>query len=522
MAPLVAAASVAIGVGLGWRGVDVPAQLYRVTAFRAHGLALWDSQWFGGHWALSYSLLYPPLAAIAGVATVTIVAAAGATLAFERLAAGRLGTGATPAVLVFALSTVVSSAIGQWAFLAGEALGLAACWAASRRRITTAAAMALAASLTSPLAGLFVAMAMAAWVLGTRRRPRPWGAIPVGLAAAGPIGAAAVLFPGEGRMPYPVTDYGWEMVIAAALWLIAGRARPVLRAGVLVFVAVATVSVLVPSPLGGNVGRMEDVLALPLAVGLLWPVGPATRRLVLPLVAVPLFLSQWGPAWGAMTGDPGQAATHRSFYAPLLGALARAGAGQPAGRVEVVPTEFHWEADYVAPFVPLARGWERQLDEADDPLFYGGAGPLDVSSYRAWLVDNGVRYVALPHAPLDFAGTAEARLVAAGVPGLDLVWASPQWRLYRVDGSPGIVPAPARLLSQDGGRVVVTTPRAGPVLVRVHYSPDWQVGPGQGCVAPAPDGGGGGAWVEVEAPRAEVFSLHLTLFSRGPACPAGR
>ena len=76
-------------------------------------------------------------------------------------------------------------------------------------------------------------------------------------------------------MPYPATDYAWEMVIAGAIWLIAGRARRVVRAGALVFAAVATVAVLIPSPLGGNVGRMEDALALPLAVGLLWPVGRA-------------------------------------------------------------------------------------------------------------------------------------------------------------------------------------------------------------------------------------------------------
>jgi hypothetical protein len=557
-APLVAAASVVVSIALGWRGVDAPAQLYRVAAFRAHGLALWDSQWFGGHWTLNYSLLYPPVAATIGVATVTVLAAAAAALAFERLASAHLGRGATPAALVFAVSTVVSSAIGQWPFLAGEALGLAACWTASRRRWTAAAALALATSLTSPLAGLFVAMAMVAWLLASRGATRPWAAIAVALAAAGPIAAAAILFPGQGPMPYPVEDYGWEMIVAAAIWLLAGRTRRVLRAGVLVFAAVATLAVLVPSPLGGNVGRMEDALALPVAIGLLWPLaastrplvlplrrlvalprrlvprlspgarplvlplGPAARWLVLPLVAVPLVLSQWGPAWGAMTSDPGQASTHRSFYAPLLAALAQASAGQPAGRVEVIPTEFHWEADYVAPVMPLARGWERQLDEADNPLFYGGASHLEAASYRSWLVDNGVRYVAVPHAPLDFAGTAEARLVAAGVPGLDLIWQTAEWRLYRVDGSAGIVAAPARLLRQNGDRVVVIAPAPGPVLVRVRYSPDWQVGTGQGCVARGPSAAGGGDWVEVEVPRAETFSLRLALFSGRRPCPAGR
>ena len=191
--------------------------------------------------------------------------------------------------------------------------------------------------------------------------------------------------------------------------------------------------------------------------------------------------------------------------------------------MEVVPTEFHWEADYVAPAMPLARGWERQLDEADNPLFYGPAAHLNAASYRAWLVDNGVRFVAVPHARLDFAGISEARLVAAGVPGLDLIWRSPQWQLYRVEGSPGIVSAPARLQSDSGDRIVVTTPQPGAVLVRVRYSPDWQLAAGEGCVGPEPAEGGiaGGAWIKVRVPKAEVFVLRLALFSARGACPAG-
>jgi hypothetical protein len=473
------------------------------------------------------------VAAVAGVATVTVVAAAVAALAFERLAAGHLGSGARPAALVFAISTVVSAAIGQWPFLAGEALGLAACWAASRRKWVTAAALALGATLMSPLAGLFVAMAMAAWFLACRRR-QPWGTAGVVLAALAPIAAAAVLFPGQGRMPYQATDYAWEIVVAAALWAIASGHR-VVRAGALVFAAVATAAVLVPSPLGGNVGRMEDALALPLAVGLLWPLRPRpapqwprpprarpvlptrwARRLVLPAVAGPLLLSQWGPAWGAMTSVSGQASTQRSYFTPFAAALTMAAAGGPAGRVEVVPTEFHREAVYVAPVMPMARGWERQLDEADNPLFYSHPSHLNAATYRTWLLDNGVRFVAVADAPLDFSGRAEARLVAAGVPGLQLIWRSTHWRLYRVEDSFGIVAAPARLIADDGTRVVVSTPAPGPVLVRVRYSPDWQLASGQGCVtadATAP-GVDGGMWIRVTVPRAEEFSLSLSLSLR--------
>jgi hypothetical protein len=517
--------------------VDLPAQLYRVASFRAHGLAIWDSQWFGGHWTLSYSVLFPAVAAVSGVAAITVVSAAVAALAFDRLAVAHLGAGGRPASVVFAVSTVVQSAIGQLPFLAGEALGLGACWAASRNRWTAAAVLALGASLTSPLAGAFVLVAMAGWVLARWAPGRgvgrlgsaspPFGTGPllgasaVILAGAAPFAVTALLFPGQGHMPYPGVDYAWEMAVAAGLWVIAGPGPRSVRSGLLVYAAAATAAELIPSAVGGNIGRLEDVMALPLAVGLLWPHRALGRRLVLPLVAVPLLLSQWGPAWGAMTSNASQPSTHRAYFTPLMAALTRAAAAGPAGRVEVVPTEFHWESVYVAPVMALARGWERQLDEADAPLFYGSTAGLDAAAYRSWLVDDGVRFVALPDAPLDPAGQAEARLVAAGVPGLQLVWHSAHWRLYQVQGSSGIVAGPARLVRQDGDQVTVSTPRPGPVLVRVRYSPDWELTAGAGCVAPAPASPGvqgDGTWVRVVASAAEQFTLRLSLLAHHRGC----
>ena len=117
----------------------MPAQLYRVGSFRAHGLTVWDNQWFGGNWTLNYSVLFPALAGLAGVAVVTVSAAVVAALAFDRIARSELGTGGRPAAVVFAVSTAVQSAIGQLPFLTGEAFGLGACWAALRERWQPAA-----------------------------------------------------------------------------------------------------------------------------------------------------------------------------------------------------------------------------------------------------------------------------------------------------------------------------------------------------------------------------------------------
>lgn len=515
VAPLLAAAVVSLSEATGRKGVDLAASVYRVDAFRHRGFALWDFSWYGGHWTLGYSVLYPPLAAVAGITLVTVVSAAIAALAFDWLVRPGLGSGGWPASLVFAVGTLVSAAIGQLPFLAGEALGLLAVCALVGRRWPSATGLALLSTLMSPLSGAFVALAAAAWAFAGRSSWRPRAGPAGAVVAAGllPTGVTAVLFPGEGPMPYPVGDYAWEVVVAAVVAALAWRRAPAVRSGALLLIAAATFAELVPSALGGNVGRIEDALALPLGVGLAW-----TRlRVLVPVLAVPLALSQWVPAWGALTRIPAAPSTTAAFFSPLDRVLARDGLTGPAGRVEVVPTAYHWEAAYVAPTMPLARGWERQLDEADNPLFYGGR--LTPASYRAWLLDNGVRFVALPSAPLDMAGTAEGALVRSGrVPGLRLVWSSPDWRLYAVAGSTGITAGPGALVHAGGGRMVIDTSGPGRLLLRVRYSPDWGLVAGSGCIRRAD-----GTWMALDVGRPERVTLALSLPPlHPPSCRSGQ
>ena len=54
------------------------------------------------------------------------------------------------------------------------------------------------------------------------------------------------------------------------------------------------------------------------------------------------------------------------------------------GRIEIPLTEHHFEAAYVARAVPLARGWERQLEIAANPLFYEPGLDADRLSARLW------------------------------------------------------------------------------------------------------------------------------------------
>ena len=120
----------------------------------------------------------------------------------------------------------------------------------------------------------------------------------------------------------------------------------------------------------------------------------------------------WSPIVEAFDGSANGPSSTAAYYKSLIGELDLLTRGQPV-RVEIPPTVHHWESAYVAPVFPLARGWERQLDVAYNTLFYAG-GPLRAPAYRSWLLANGVSYVALPDAPLDYAALAEGALLRSG------------------------------------------------------------------------------------------------------------
>ena len=111
----------------------------------------------------------------------------------------------------------------------------------------------------------------------------------------------------------------------------------------------------------------------------------------------------------------GNESTSASYYAPVLGFLARVQA-PPASpvRVEVPLTRSHWEAALLAPTVSLARGWEKQLDTRyDEVLLEPG---LTAAGYSRWLHEQAVSYVALPDTPLDPSSAQEGRLIRRGLP----------------------------------------------------------------------------------------------------------
>jgi hypothetical protein len=470
---------------------DLAAQEYRADL----GLVLWDNGWYAGHHMPGYSVLFPPLAALLGPRLVGALSAVAAAAVFERLA--RDSDGARPAALWFAVATVTTLITGRLTFALGLAIGLGAVLAAARARHGWACALAALASLASPVAGVFVALAAAAWWLDRRR----WW--PVALAASGvaPAAALAIAFPEGGSFPFVGSSFWPALAAAIAVAVVIPRDARVVRIGVALYALAMVASFVLETPMGGNVVRLGALFAGPLVTALLW----RRNRRVVYLLAPALLYWQWvAPVddWARARGD---ASVHERYYDGVLGFLG-AQRGGPF-RVEIPFTDNHWESRWAAPHVPLARGWERQVDRERNALFYDDH-PLTPARYRRWLDDNAVRFVALADAPIDYSAAREAQLLRDGLPYLREVWHDAHWRVFAVAGARPLARGAARATGLEPERVRLTASRAGVADLRVRFTPYWRIATGRGCVEQAP---GGWTRVRVDRPGPVVLEASFAL-----------
>src|SRR3954447_16374643 len=481
--PTVALAALlgALYLALNPPSADIAAHLYRADLVQRAGLVVWDNSWYAGHPLPGYSLLFPWLGALIGVRVAGALSALVATAVFAKLAADEFEPGAASVASAwFTVAMIAAVVSGRLAFAFGTAVGAAAVLAGTRGRVTIAAVLAAATTLSSPVTGLFLILIAAAWVVARGLRSAPSAAWALALGAASTGLVLAIAFPEGGTEPFAASSF-WPALAATglALWVTTGGPRP-LRVGIALYALLLVAAFVIPTPLGGNAARLGALLAGPLAAGMLW-----TRRpRLLAILALPLvYWVMYSPVhdWASAAGDPSLSA---SYYAPLLTELESRQHGEAPARVEIPFTARHWESYRVAPHVFLARGWERQLDRRDNNLFY--AKWLTAAGYHAWLKDQAVRWVALPDAPLDDSARQEALLIRSGLPYLHEVWHSLHWRLYAVR-------KPTRLGALQLG-VDAFTAREG--LVRVRWTRNWAVLAGRGCVSRGPRG-----WTTVTTAR---------------------
>jgi hypothetical protein len=461
---------------------DLAAQTFRAHLFSAHGFLIWNDFWYSGISLPGYSVLYPPLGALLGPRLVGACAAVAGAAAFGALARRRYGDRAKLAIWWFGAATATNLFSGRITFALGLAFGLAAMLALDRRRVPLAAALAVATSLASPVAGIFCALAAVVHASLRRSREGLW----VGGAAGAALLALSLAFPTPGWFPFALTAFLPVPLTVLAVLAIVPQHERWLRHGAVAYGAVCAIFLVVHSPVGANATRLGSIFAGPLVALTL----NGRRRMVLAAVAVPLLYWQWAaPArdFASQMGDP---ASHRSFFQPLIAELNRVSDGRPL-RLEIPPTRDRWEAAYVAPHYALARGWLRQTETVNLNRFTDDR--LTPGDYRRWLDRRSVSYVAVARANLDYIATDEVELIHRGVPYLRPIWRGRDWTLYRVRDPAPLATAGALLLHMGPSEFSLRTPRPGSYRVRLHYTPYWAVESGSGCVAKA------GPWTRVSA-----------------------
>ncbi len=542
--PAVALSAALAAAMLAWNPQvgDLAAQVFRTELFERGGLAIWNGSWYGGHYTLTYSFLFPPLASLLGVQVVGVLSVLASSYLFDRLVRDRWGEPARWATLWFGAGVVTLLADGQLTFALGVAGGLAALRALQTQRPAWALLAAAACALSSPVAAVFLAGALLAasasevnWsglIRGWRglggaenggeapaRRPPQGRDGPPGLAVW--IAAVAlaltlgpnIVFPGSGQFPFAFTSFvAIPLWCGSALYVTRGlREERQLRWVIAGYLAASAVIWLAPNPIGGNAVRLGALFGGPVLAAVVLARRPRVSPWFLALFMAGGLYWQVTASVSQIARSVGDPSTSRSYFQPPSQWLrAHGGSGV---RVEVPPTANHWESAYLASQVELARGWLRQLDTTRDDIFYDES-ELTTATYGHWLRQNAISYVALPDAPLDYSSAAERRLILRAPPYLHLRWSSPHWRIYAVRNPEPLVDpmgtAAAQTLWVGRQSFGLNVTRPGDFLVRVNFTPYWSISRGAGCLLRRGD------WTVAHATHPGIFRVSAD-FSVGRA-----
>ena len=517
--PAVALSAALAAAMLAWSPPvgDLAAQVFRTELFQRGGLAIWNGSWYGGHYTLTYSVLFPPLAALLGPRLVGTLAVVASSYFFDRLVRDRWGEPARWATLWFAAGVVTLLADGQLTFALGVAFGLAALRSLQLRLPAPALAAGAACALSSPVAAAFLAGVLLAGTLPRDRRTN-LAAIWVACLALGLVLVPNLAFPESGQFPFAFSSYvAIPLWCGGALLLTRGleREERQLRRVLVAYMLAATVLWLAPNPVGGNAVRLGALFGGPILAAVMLAHRPRLSRASVLLLSLALAGGLYWQVTASVNqiarsvGDPSTA----SAYFTGLASWLREHDGRTV-RIEVPPTANHWESAYLAPGFELARGWLRQLDTTRDDIFYSDDEPLTDRAYRSWLHNNAIRYVALPDAPLDYSSVAERRLILADPSYLEPRWSDAHWRVYEVRDPAPLVrsldagAAEIRWVGHSGFALDVTRP--GEFLVRVAFTPYWSIARGNGCLVRHGD------WTVARASHPGVFRVAAD-FSLGRA-----
>ncbi|MGW1027452.1 MFS transporter [Streptomyces sp. NPDC002577] len=533
-------------------GGDLAAQDAWAEFVGRHPDSAYNLAWYGGMHPVSYSVVSPYLMSLLGVRTTMMIAgtvSAGlVTLILVRSRAVRRPLWAAAGAVFALLCNAVS---GRVTYGLGTMFGLAAvaavfCWPYRWRyrrwaKAAVAAPLAGLATASSPVAGLFVGLVAVALFL-QKRRP---GAYALGLAPTAVVGLCAWLFPFSGTQPMGFGSAVLPLLFSGFVLFLVPKEWTTVRLTTAVYALAVLLTWLISSQIGSNITRLAMLFAGVVLLAALPFAEPRTRKWYAIVVAVAGSVAWIGfkAADDAVHTTP--AASWARELAPLVHQLQVVGAEK--GRVEVVPARSHREASALAPYVNLARGWNRQADMERNPLFYDDT--LNSANYHDWLKRWAVHYVVLPKdEPDGHGGERERELVLRGQPYLEQVWADANWRLFAVKDPTALAEPNATVDRAEQGELTIEVKQAGLVLIRIPYSP-WlglvdAEGKGveppketeaskqreegtpkmfrndNGCLMETEEDTAGDKWTELLAPRPGVYRLAAPYqLPRGTPCP---
>ncbi|OIK01607.1 hypothetical protein [Streptomyces colonosanans] len=521
-------------------GGDLAAQDAWAEFVGRHPDSAYNLAWYGGMHPVSYSVVSPYLMSVLGVRTTMMIAgtvSAGLlTLILIRSRSVREPWG--PALAgVFGL--VCNALSGRVTFGLGMAFALGAtacvfCWPHRWRhkrwaKALCAAPLAALATMSSPVAGLFVGLVAVALFL-QKRRPGAWA---LGLAPSVVVALSAWLFPFSGTQPMNVESTTLPVVYAVFVFFLVPTEWKTVRITSAVYALAVLLVWVISSQIGSNITRLAMVFAGAALIAALPFTVPRSRKWYALVVASVGFFVWIGIKTVNDIVHTTPAASWARELAPLVNQLQVVGAEK--GRVEVVPARSHREASALAPYVNLARGWNRQADMKRNPLFYDDT--LNSANYHAWLQRWSVHYVVLPKGDPDGSGGGEREreLVQRGMPYLKQIWGDENWQLFAMTDPTPMADPPAVVERAEQSELTIQVKKAGRVLIRIPYSP-WlglvdEKGKGvkppqeteeskhrlegtpksydnlNGCLIEAPEDSSGDKWTELLAPRPGTYRV---------------
>ncbi|CAM5304597.1 MULTISPECIES: MFS transporter [Streptomyces] len=515
-------------------GGDLAAQDAWAEFVGRHPDSAYNLAWYGGMHPVSYSVVSPYLMSVLGVRTTMMIAGTvSAGLLTTVLIRSRAVKNPLWASLAGVFAFLCNAISGRVTFGLGTmfALGSVAavfCWPYRWRfkrwaKALVAAPLAALATMASPVAGLFVGLVAVALFL-QKRRPGAWA---LGLAPAAVVAVSAWLFPFSGTQPMGFGSVIMPLSYGLLCLFLVPKEWVTVRLTAAVYSVAVVLVWLISSQIGSNISRLPMLFAGATLIAALPYTVPKSRKWYVTVLAFLGFAGWLGFKSVDDILHTTPAASWARELAPLVNELQKAGAEK--GRVEVVPARSHREASALAPYVNLARGWNRQADMERNPLFYDDT--LNSANYHEWLQRWAVHYVVLPKDnPDGDGGVRERQLLRRGMPYLKQVWGDANWQLFKVTDPAPLAEPNAVVDRAEQGEMTLRVRKAGRILIRIPYSPWLSIVDEHGrsqsyekvkaCLMATPEDVDGDKWTTLLAPKPGTYRLAAPYqLPRGTPCP---